>query len=487
MKSPFPPKTTLAILTFAGLILLPSVAPALKNYQTLDWRNLPSLLDFPLRDRTPAKTPEPVAEEQKRLKPTAPEKVEGPKNLLDPAHSLDHFYAALLATEQGKGTAVTRVLHYGDSPTTADLITADARAMLQKKYGDAGHGFVLIGRPWAWYGHRGIEINSSNWKIDPATTPEIKDGLYGLGGVSFRGTAGAVAKLTLKDKTHNQVEIAYLAQPGGGTFTVESDTGDGVLGTTDTESETKGPAFVKFPLPEETKHLTIRVKSGNVRLYGASFTKNAPGIVYDSLGLNGAYVSVLARMFNAQHWTDELRHYDPDLVIVNYGTNESVYPKFLDGAYQKEMAEIVRRLRAALPKTSILVMSPMDRGQRESSGHIGTVAVMPRLINIEQQVALDTNCAFFNTFEAMGGPGTMGRWYEAEPRLVGADFIHPMPAGAKIVGTLLYEALVTGYNQYKLRSLQQRLRAGSKAEGSSSVAEKSDGSAPPVPASKTRQ
>ena len=30
----------------------------------------------------------------------------------------------------------------------------------------------------------------------------------------------------------------------------------------------------------------------------------------------------------------------------------------------------------------------------------------------------------------------MGRWYAAEPRLVGADFIHPMPAGAKIVGEL---------------------------------------------------
>ncbi|MEO8026626.1 MAG: GDSL-type esterase/lipase family protein [Bryobacteraceae bacterium] len=468
MKAPFPPKTTLAILTFAGLILLPTVAPALKNYQTLDWHNIPDLFDFPLRDRTPTKTPEPLAEEKERLKPTAPTKVEGPKNLLDPSRSLDHFYASLLNTEQGKAGGVTRVLHYGDSPTTADLITADARAMLQKKYGDAGHGFVLIGRPWAWYGHRGIEITSANWKIDPATTPEIKDGLYGLGGVSFRGGPGAMARLTLKDRKHTEVEIAYLAQPGGGTFTVEADTADVALGSTDTDSETKGPAFVKYPLPADTKNITIRVKSGNVRLYGASLTKDTPGIVYNSLGLNGAYVSVLARMFNAQHWTEELRHYDPDLVIVNYGTNESVYPKFLDSAYEKEMKEIVRRLRGALPRASILVMSPMDRGQRESGGHIGTVAVMPRLIALEQQVALETNCAFFNTFEAMGGLGTMGRWYEAEPRLVGADFIHPMPAGAKIVGNLLYDALVTGYNQYKLRHLQQRLSGGSKAESNAS-------------------
>ena len=69
-------------------------------------------------------------------------------------HELDHFYAALL-----KGGTV-RILHYGDSPTTGDLITADARALLQKQFGDAGTGFVLIARPWAWYNHRGVEMEA---------------------------------------------------------------------------------------------------------------------------------------------------------------------------------------------------------------------------------------------------------------------------------------------------------------------------------------
>jgi hypothetical protein len=49
----------------------------------------------------------------------------------------------------------------------------------------------------------------------------------------------------------------------------------------------------------------------------------------------------------------------------------------------------------------------------------------------------------------------MGRWYTGEPRLVSADFIHPMPAGARIVGTLLYQALLDGYNRYKLKQLSQ--------------------------------
>jgi lysophospholipase L1-like esterase len=102
-------------------------------------------------------------------------------------------------------------------------------------------------------------------------------------------------------------------------------------------------------------------------------------------------------------------------------------------------------------------MSPMDRGERKADGEIDTLAAIPRLVNTEAKVALDSGAAFFNTFQAMGGQGTMGRWYSAEPRLVGADYIHPMPAGARIVGELLFSSLRDGYNQYKLQQLKERL------------------------------
>jgi hypothetical protein len=91
----------------------------------------------------------------------------------------------------------------------------------------------------------------------------------------------------------------------------------------------------------------------------------------------------------------------------------------------------------------------MDRGTRDSSGDIVTPPVFSRLIAIQGKVAADTGCAFFNTFEMMGGPGTMAKWYSAQPRLVSADFMHPLPAGAAIVGRLVEEALMKGYAGYK--------------------------------------
>jgi lysophospholipase L1-like esterase len=444
--SNLPIKTGLTILTFAGLILLPVVVPALKNYQSLEPRGITKVLDFPLR-RVPTDTPGdgPAIEElrSKRLSAMAP------KNLVDPTHDLDHFYASLL-----KG-GITRILHYGDSPTTGDLITADTRAMLQHEFGDGGAGFVLMARPWAWYNHRGVEMEASNWKIDVAGIAELKDGMHGLGAVSFRGSPGAVATWKLKNGSQRSIEVAYLAQPEGGAFSVQADDLD--LGTTETESDTRAPGFVTFTIPENATRFTVRVTSGSVRLYGAEFRKGPRGVIYSSLGINGANVTLLSHSLNETHWAAELRHYKPDLIVINYGTNESGFPQFVDTTWAKEMREVVRRLHAAMPGVSILLMSPMDRGEKNAQGEIETIASMPRLVDIEAKVAAETGAAFFNTFQAMGGEGTMARWYEAEPRLVGADFIHPMPAGAKIVGELLYSALRDGYNQYKLRQLTEKI------------------------------
>jgi|SRR5579872_4161205 len=428
-----PKKTALTILTFAALLLLPQVAPALKDYPSIDARSLAAVLNLPV----PKPKPEPAPARVQTVKP--------PENLLDPQHSLDHFYEAL------RSGGTVRILHYGDSPTTGDLITADARAMLQKEFGDAGSGFVLIARPWAWYNHRGVEMDASHWNIDIAGIAQLKDGMHGLGGVSFLGSPGATAHWKLRNGAHATIEIAYLIQPDGGSFEVDAD--DKSIGDVETTGDAKGPGYASFKIPPGASNFTLRVTRGTVRLYGAEFRKASPGVMYSSLGINGANVTLLSHSFNERHWAAELHHYKPDLVIVNYGTNESGYAKFVESTWGPEMKEVVRRLKTALPGGSILLMSPMDRGERNKAGEIETIGVLPRLVDIESRVAHDTGAAFFNTFQAMGGQGTMARWYASEPRLVSADFIHPMPAGAKIVGELLYNALRDGYNQYRLRIL----------------------------------
>jgi lysophospholipase L1-like esterase len=397
---------------------------------------------------------DPVGDEQVRLRPdTTPEKADAPK-LIDTKGDLQRFYAALHATERRDEGAVTRILHYGDSPTTADLITADVRALFQKEFGDAGHGFVLVAKPWAWYGHRGVTVKGSGWKIEPANTADLRDGQYGLGAVSFRGGPGASSKITASDSGHTKFEVAWLSQPDGGSFMVSAD--GQTVGTIDTMAPEVTPSFQTITVPGGFKEVAIGQVTGKVRLYGVRLLKDTPGVEYNSMGVNGAAITILARNVGEEHWGEQLRHVKPHLVVINYGTNESVYAKYVDTAFELELVRAVKRVRKAVPEASILIMSPMDRGQRMPSGEIGTVPPLSRLVALEQRVAAEYGCAFFNTFEAMGGPGTMGRWYTAEPRMVGADLIHPMPSGAKIVGNLLYKSLQDGYRRYKLALAKEK-------------------------------
>ncbi len=449
MSGHIPIKTALTLLTFGSLLMLPQVVVPLKNYKSLEPKKVATVLEFPLRRSAedaaagPLASPANLSEMRaKRLVATAP------RNLADPSHALDHFYEALL---RGQGV---HIVHYGDSPTTADLITADARSMFQREFGDGGVGFVLLARPWAWYGRRGVEMSASNWKIEVTGVSEFQDGRNGLGAVSFRGAAGASARWTLKDSAHRSVEIAYLKEPQGGEFTLEAD--GCLLGAAQAGGDVIAPGFTSFEIPPGTAAITLQVTRGSVRLYGADFRKG-PGVVYSSLGINGANVTLLSAALNEDHWFDQLRHYKPDLVIINYGTNESGFPGFVNATWGREMRKAVARVRAALPETSILLMSPMDRGVKAASGEIDTIPSIPRLVEMESAIAADSGLAFFNTYEAMGGAGTMARWYMSEPRLVGADYIHPMPAGAKIIGELLFTALRQGFHQYKLQELKQKL------------------------------
>ena len=370
-----------------------------------------------------------------------------PTSLVDATGQMHYFYEALSRTQAKQPGSITRILHYGDSPVTADSITADARAMLQAQYGDAGHGFVLIAKPWAWYMHRGVDINATGWKIDTAsTTPRARDNLHGFGGVSFTGGPGATSKITLPDVRHTKMEVLYLRQPGGGEFRI--DVGTEAIATVSTAGDDKGTGYGAVVLPEDTSQVKLTVTKGTVRLFGIQFEKPGPGVVYSSLGLNGVSVQHLLRYFDPGQWTEQLQHENPDLIVINYGTNESVFPKYVDSTYAGELKQVLARVHAAAPKSSILIMSPMDRGER-TQGVIRTLPIMLKIVDLQSQVAAESGYAFFNTFEAMGGEGTMARWYDNKPRLVNADYTHPLPGGAAVIGNLLDQALVEGYEKWK--------------------------------------
>jgi lysophospholipase L1-like esterase len=366
----------------------------------------------------------------------------------DDSDNLDPFFAALWGLEQGRSRGVVTVLHYGDSPTTADLITGDIRAQMQRRFGDAGRGYTLIAKPWAWYGHRGVEISDHGWTMRTGVGL-MREGIYGLGGAAFEGKPGDWSKFRLTESEQSVVDVEYLAKPGGGSFAVEAD--DQQLVEQATDAGAMSAASIQVALPAGTKIVSIRPATGTVTLFGADFRRGATGLLYDSLGLNGATTSVVARVLNPVLWKQEMNRAAPALVVINYGSNESSFEKFVHKQYGSELRLAIQRVRAAAPNASILVMSPMDRGERAGMDDIETMSTIPEIVAIQRQVAAEMHCAFFDTYDAMGGDGTMARWYAASPRLVTADLLHPTPQGASIVAGLFVEQLGLGYDRWKMQ------------------------------------
>ena len=454
----FPKSTLLAAATFAAILLAIHAARPAKG---LDLRRLRGATTF-RSDRVSfipvVQLPLPEVPDNLAVpNPTAPgfnpaaaaNLALASPYLQDDGGGLDHFYSALNDLSNGKRTRPVRIVHYGDSPTTADLITGDARELLQDRFGDAGPGFVLIAKPWAWYGHHGVDVESTGWTITTAVG-FMREANYGLGGAWFSGPIGAESTIHLAAHTSTSIEIQFLQQPGGGNVEVLAD--GKLAGSVKTLGEAKKDGAATVALPLGTKTVTLRVSGAPVQIFGVALGTNHKGITYDSIGLNGASTTVMSRAFNPAAFGEALQHRDPDLIVINYGTNESSYASYVEKLYEPELRRAIARVRAALPNTSILIMSPMDRGAREGDV-ISTMAAIPKLVAIQQRVAAELGCGFFNTYAAMGGEGTMQRWYDGHPRMVAADLIHPSPQGARIVAQSLTGQLLIGYERYQQHHL----------------------------------
>src|SRR5579871_3188013 len=274
---PFPLQTAATIALFGCLM---AAAPhAVPRLHGLTLSQFAAFADF-----SPERTPlSPLTAKPPKLtavpRPLLHLKLPASSLLDDSQASLDHFYASLRAG------GVTRIVHYGDSPTTADLITGDVRALLQERFGNAGHGFVLIAKPWAWYQHRGVDLSGSGWQIAPASRFEAGDGLFGLGGVSFTAGSSAQTRIRLQDPGQSNFELYYLRQPNGGAVSI---TADGrAIGSVDTQGDAKTAAFFTFTVDGGASEISLRGER-NSRIFGLTAGKPGPGLIYDSLGLNGA-------------------------------------------------------------------------------------------------------------------------------------------------------------------------------------------------------
>jgi lysophospholipase L1-like esterase len=375
---------------------------------------------------------------------------EPPVRIVDPEHrALAGFYRALRRTERRQESAITRILHFGDSIIVSDYVSGTLRRRFQRRFGDAGHGFMLLANPWPAYFHNDVyRFASSGWLVKRIVGPLASDGIYGLGCVSFRGPPGARARFGTARKGNygravSRFELVYYQQPGGGKLRINLDGKPHSL--LDTHSAQKRVATSVIRVPDGEHLLEVVAVEGFSRLFGVVMERDTPGVVLDALGIQGARARFLDKQ-DDEHWHQQLVWRKPALLIYQFGANESgdgfAYPM---EEYLRTLVEVLRQGKQAVPEAGCLVIGAMDRASKRGT-QLRSMAVIPHLVEQQRRAAEQAGCAFWNTYEAMGGPGSMAAWVQRG--LGQADLTHPTGYGCEVLGKWVYRALMQGYVAY---------------------------------------
>ena len=410
-------------------------------------------------------TPEPVAAP---IKP-APPKPRPPAVVIDPdlyagitreiedptGTAMEPFYLQLRRTALKQDSAITRISHWGASVIGADGMTSDVRRKLQARFGSAGKGWVNVAPGWDWYRQKDVVYKPKGWRGRTVTSHKLKNrrhgkARYGYGGVAALGGGGSKSSYRVYAR---RLELYYHAYPRGGDVSIKVDGGDPIIFST--KSEVAQDAWRVVEAEGDGEHTFVVAGKGNSisHLYGVTLERDGPGIVYDCIGMIGTRSSRILN-YDPEHLKTQVAHRKPNLQIIMFGGNELVDKGMNMRIYGEKYDRVIKRLRAGAPDAACMMMTPVDHGEKHR-GRVRTVKMLKKMIPVQQRIAEQNGCAFFNTYEAMGGEGTMGRWYyKVKPRLAWGDFAHLTKAGDRVLGAMIYKALIKGFADFIARPPQ---------------------------------
>lgn len=367
--------------------------------------------------------------------------------------ALANFYQALGDLRAGNDPdGKVRVMFYGGSHTDADVYTHYVRRYLQERFGDGGHGFVHLGRPWRWYRHVDYRVEGAKyWKTEHAQRRSGRmDGLYGLMGCSLAtSNKRAFGKVVPRgDAVGGQYELYFLRQPKGGSFKLIVD-GKAVK-TIKTRADAYEPGYHAFALSDAPHEVEIDlVGNGEVRVFGLTVERDQPGVVIDTLGIGGTRAANMLS-WNQEIWADNVSHRDPDLVVLFYGTNEATDEDQPIGVYERNLRQVLTNISTVAPKASCLLMGPGDFPRKDAEGQWQNRQRIDDIIAVQRKVGLEHGCGFWDTKAFMGGELSMTRWASAQPAMAKSDHIHFTKRGYVRIGMALVDAMMVEFDQGSL-------------------------------------
>lgn len=362
---------------------------------------------------------------------------------------MEAFYTALCGMDT-LGRPV-RIAFYGDSYIEGDIFSADLRANLQACLGGAGVGLVGAASSTAGF-RQTVKHTFSGWSSHTLVDSlKVDYSNMGVGGTYFVPQTNSWTRYTgIKKQSLDTVQrarVLYRLESGKAELLCKVNgrkpgkiilsAAKGVQCLDIVDSLGIGSIQLNFPPAE------------GLQVFGVSL-EDSTGILVDNFSLRGMPGPSL-KAIPRRTLEDFDRHLQYDLIILEYGLN-AMTSKVTDyKRYQDEMCKTVEHLKAAFPRTSILLISVGDRSMKKGGEYVTMPGIMA-MVAYQQAICAETGVVFWNMFEAMGGAGSMPRMVSAKPPRANKDYTHLTFAGGKYLGDILSETILYEKERYERRA-----------------------------------
>lgn len=360
------------------------------------------------------------------------------------AKSLDAFYQKLLQLKKnGQGTI--SIVHIGDSHIQADYLTAVIRSDLQQFFGNAGRGLVFPYQLAQSNAPPDVASSSNTpWEFNRLAHPEIPIA-SGISGYCIRTKdSNASISLYLKpiDTTANEsfndlkfflnsdTAISWIVQAKNNNtpFLIKKEKND-------------LPDFEEIKLEQPTDSFSITALPSNdlKEFYGVSLENSQPGIIYHTIGVNGA---TFDSYNSAPLFWEQLPALNADLYILSFGTNEAQKIGLSQTTFLQQVNTFIEKLKAASPNATILITTPADDFYKRRRPN----ALLKQIAASLASYCSHNNIPLWDLYHITGSYGSAYQWLKRG--MMNNDRVHFNQEGYKVQGTLFFNAFAKGYDSY---------------------------------------
>ncbi|MCX7862357.1 MAG: GDSL-type esterase/lipase family protein [Bacteroidales bacterium] len=341
---------------------------------------------------------------------------------------------------QISGNEQIKILHIGDSHIQADIFTNQLRNQFFNNF------FHLIGSPAIGFPYGILKSNqpislkvecTGNWE---AYTSIKKNNYTPLGITAITNDSCAhkifisINKKVLPNNNFNYLTI----------ITNNIDTSikitNPILTNLSLSALNDTIIFRTYKLAKYTDSIVLNIRLDTTnnkyfKLYGIIPFNDDPGIVYHTIGINGAKASTFLNTLIA----DFIALMKYDWLIISLGTND-VYSKHIDSIeIANNFRNLIKNIKRKNPYLPILLTTPMEHYYKRK--YINTHVSFVREIIL--QIAKEECCSVWDLYDVAGGHYSMHHWYIN--KLATSDKLHLNKQGYQLVGNLFFEAFMNTY------------------------------------------